>query len=285
MVSVDRQQHALEVLKCINKAITNLRLYPEQSVQVSNTVEKAYSELKVFLRLYGTLNFGFHKGVPTLDGVIFERKGREQLDDLSLVDFLDKAGLTGMTLAQGLDRKRFKQVLSFFTTHHEQIQKSGGIAAFVKDTGLGAVFLEDSDSDVVQEQIVTHSFSDYLQQIMVLGVRQDQFRSLLRQGEEKPQNEDIQHEFMLLAGLAAEGLIVLLGGYSRGWTVLAGVACYDLLFKACSLGISWIFVREQPELLWISAVFVAIGYLGALLGLPAGSRFVKELRHAGIVHE
>ena len=194
MVSVDRQQHALEVLKCINKAITNLRLYPEQSVQVSNTVEKAYSELKVFLRLYGTLNFGFHKGVPSLDGVIFERKRREQLDDLALVDFLDKVGLTGMTLAQGLDRKRFKQVLSLFTTHHEQIQKSGGIAAFVKDTGLGAVFLEDSDSDVVQEQIATHSFSDYLQQIMALGVRQAQFSSLLRQGEERPQSEDIRHE-------------------------------------------------------------------------------------------
>lgn len=90
---------------------------------------------------------------------------------------------------------------------------------------------------------------------------------------------------MLLAGLAAEGLIMLLGGYARGWTVLAGVACYDLVFKASSLGISWFFVREQPDLLWISAVFVSIGYVGALLGLPAGSRFVKELRHAGIVHE
>ncbi|MBU0664859.1 MAG: cyclic nucleotide-binding domain-containing protein [Proteobacteria bacterium] len=194
MASVDRQQHALEVLKFINKAITNIRLYPEQSVQVSNTVEKAYSELKTFLRLYGTLNFGLHKGVPTLDGVIFERKGREQLDDLSLVDFLDKAGLRGMTLAQGLDRKRFKQVLSFFTTHHEQIQKSGGIAAFVKDTGLGAVFLEDSDNDVAQEQIVTLSFSDYLQQIMANGVRQDQLLSLLRHGEERPQSEEIRKE-------------------------------------------------------------------------------------------
>lgn len=89
---------------------------------------------------------------------------------------------------------------------------------------------------------------------------------------------------MILAGLAAEGLILALGGYGRGWAVLAGVACYDLLFKISSLGISWIFVREQPELLWMSAVFVLIGYCGAIAGLPVGSRFVKELRHAGIVH-
>ncbi len=90
---------------------------------------------------------------------------------------------------------------------------------------------------------------------------------------------------MLVAGLVAEGLILLLGGYSRNWALLAGVACYDLVFKSLSLGIAWIFIREQPALLWLSALFVLIGYSGALLGLPLGMRFIKELRHAGIVHE
>lgn len=90
---------------------------------------------------------------------------------------------------------------------------------------------------------------------------------------------------MILAGLMAEGVILLFGGYGRGWAVLAGVACYDLLFKVSSLGISWIFVREQPELLLMSAIFVLMGYGGAILGLPVGWRFVRELRHAGIVHE
>lgn len=89
---------------------------------------------------------------------------------------------------------------------------------------------------------------------------------------------------MVLSGLIAEALIVGLGGYERGWTVLVGVACYDLLFKLSALGISWIFVREQPGMLWMSAVFVVIGYVGAIAGLPIGSRFVRELRHAGIVH-
>lgn len=90
---------------------------------------------------------------------------------------------------------------------------------------------------------------------------------------------------MLVAGLAAEGILLLLGGYRRGWTILVAVACYDLLFKLSSLGVSWFFIREQPALLWMSVIFVLIGYSGAILGLPLGSRFVKELRHAGIVHE
>ena len=76
--------------------------------------------------------------------------------------------------------------------------------------------------------------------------------------------------------------IFVLGGYGRAWAVMLGVACFDLVSKGLSLGISWFFVREQPQLLWMTGLFVVIGYAGALLGLPVGSRFVRELRHAGI---
>jgi energy-coupling factor transport system substrate-specific component len=88
---------------------------------------------------------------------------------------------------------------------------------------------------------------------------------------------------MLAAALLAEGVILALGGYGRTRNIILGVALYDLVFKTGSLGVSWLFVREQPQLLWITAVMVAIGYLGAVAGLFAGLRFVKELRHAGIV--
>ena len=88
---------------------------------------------------------------------------------------------------------------------------------------------------------------------------------------------------MLVAGICAEGLIVALGGYKKTVNLMLGVALYDLLFKAGSVGISWFFVREQPQVLWFTTVMVAIGYSGALAGLFVGVKFVKELRHAGIV--
>jgi energy-coupling factor transport system substrate-specific component len=88
---------------------------------------------------------------------------------------------------------------------------------------------------------------------------------------------------MLVAGLIAEGCIVALGGYDKALNLMVGVAVYDLVFKATALGISWIFVREQPQMLWMATVVVVIGYSGALMGLFVGARFVKELRHAGIV--
>ncbi len=88
---------------------------------------------------------------------------------------------------------------------------------------------------------------------------------------------------MLLAGLCAESAIVTLGGYGKTAGLLFGVALYDLLYKVGALGLSWLFVREQPQLMWLMTGMVAVGYMGSLAGLPVGMRFVRELRHAGIV--
>ncbi len=88
---------------------------------------------------------------------------------------------------------------------------------------------------------------------------------------------------MLLGGLCAEGLILLFGGHKKTLGLMIGVAAYDIVYKVGSLGLSWLFIREQPQVIWITAVMVVIGYSGALIGLFTGARFVKELRHAGIV--
>ena len=195
IASIERQQHALEVLKCINKAITNLRLYPEQSAQVINAGEKAYTELKIFLRLYQNLRFGLHKGVPTLNGTIFEKKEREQLDALALVDALGKAGLQMMTLTPVMDRRRFKQVLSFFTANPEQIYKAGGGVAFVKNAGLQSIFLEEEGRSEGPHQVVVHNFADLLQQIVDSGVRRDDISLFLLPREGKsPQNNKLQRD-------------------------------------------------------------------------------------------
>jgi energy-coupling factor transport system substrate-specific component len=88
---------------------------------------------------------------------------------------------------------------------------------------------------------------------------------------------------MLLAGFLAEGVIVATGGYAKPLALMLGVAVYDLGYKAGALGLSWLFMREQPQLMWLMSFMVIIGYAGALAGLFVGAKFVKELRHAGIV--
>ncbi len=90
----------------------------------------------------------------------------------------------------------------------------------------------------------------------------------------------------LLAALVSDAIIALFGGYRRIGAVLAGVALYDLLGRAISLGYSILFARENMALVMMGAATVTLGYLGCLvLGLPCGAKFVKELRHVGIIRE
>ena len=90
---------------------------------------------------------------------------------------------------------------------------------------------------------------------------------------------------MLLAALIAETAAALTGGLSRPWGPLVAVAVFDLLFRICSLGVSWLVMRENPAMLVAAVPIVGVGYVGALMGHFTGVKAVRELRHAGIVRQ
>ena len=90
----------------------------------------------------------------------------------------------------------------------------------------------------------------------------------------------------LIAALVSDALIAACGGYRRMAAVLMGVAFYDLIGRAISLGYSFLHARENMAMVMVAGVFIVLGYLGCLvIGLPCGAKFVKELRHAGIIRE
>ena len=90
----------------------------------------------------------------------------------------------------------------------------------------------------------------------------------------------------LIAAFLCDCVIALLGGYRSIIAVLLGVAAFDFLGRAMSLGYSFLMSRENMGLVMMAAATVTLGYLGCLLvGLPFGAKFVKELRHAGIIRE
>jgi CRP-like cAMP-binding protein len=216
MASVDRQQHALDVLKSLNKAITNIRLYPEQSAQAVNAVEQAYTELKGYLRLYNVLRFGLVEGVPTLDDVLFEKKGREQLNALSLIDFLNKAGFKVLILSRSVDRKGLKKILSFFSTTPEQMNKAGGSAEFARKAGLGAIFLEDdAQGNTVREQQADRlDFAACLKKMMASGVMREDMLFFLRPGTGRHDGEKVRR--------------LLLIDLDKGAHLLTAVICFSL---------------------------------------------------------
>ena len=94
---------------------------------------------------------------------------------------------------------------------------------------------------------------------------------------------------MLISMLLLGGSVTLLpamllaAGCAEAAMPVLGVAVYDLTSKVFSLGVSWLFMRESPALLYVIVPIVVIGYVGSLCGLFSGVRAVRELRHAGIV--
>lgn len=85
------------------------------------------------------------------------------------------------------------------------------------------------------------------------------------------------------AALLGEGAMRLAGGPKSRFGVFAGVGVSNFAAKVLSLGVSFLFARETPALVWMVVPFVAIGYIGSFAGLFTGARGVKELRHAGII--
>lgn len=87
----------------------------------------------------------------------------------------------------------------------------------------------------------------------------------------------------IVGALFAEAAVFLTGGFKRVWSPYVGVAVYDLASKTFSIGVSYIVMRETPELMISVIPIVLLGYLGSLFGLYTGSCTIKELRHAGFV--
>lgn len=90
---------------------------------------------------------------------------------------------------------------------------------------------------------------------------------------------------MFAGALAAEAAMWPDRHGAGAGNAVIGAAVFDVVSKALSLGVSWLFMRENPALMVMVVPFVAIGYLGSVGGLFSGVKAVKELRHAGIIRE
>ncbi|MEN8199123.1 MAG: cyclic nucleotide-binding domain-containing protein [Thermodesulfobacteriota bacterium] len=142
MANDDRQRDSLETLKLINAASTALRLYPEESAQVTSAIENAYRSTKSFLRQHDLLRFSLRDGEFLLNGEAVHSQTREYLQMLSFNEQLRRMELGELVVTKGFDRKVFQNILSVFRATPEQVEKGGGSRKFVEELGLGKVFPE-----------------------------------------------------------------------------------------------------------------------------------------------
>lgn len=87
----------------------------------------------------------------------------------------------------------------------------------------------------------------------------------------------------IVTAFIGEGFILALGGYKKTGSIVIGLILTELISKAAALGVSWLAMREQPGMLVMAAIFIAIGSVGCFIGAWTGVRFMKELCHAGLI--
>lgn len=88
---------------------------------------------------------------------------------------------------------------------------------------------------------------------------------------------------MFMASFIGEFFILLFGGVKNKYAPIIGVAAFDLSYRVLSMFLAYMVMRETPEIVYAVIPIIAIGYLGAVIGLYTGIKAVKELRYAGIV--
>jgi energy-coupling factor transport system substrate-specific component len=91
---------------------------------------------------------------------------------------------------------------------------------------------------------------------------------------------------LIAATLATEMLILGLGGLKkRPWLAAPAVALSELAMRLVNLFFSYLGAREQPGLVIMVLIISAFSYIGILLGLAAGLKMARELRHAGLIQD
>ena len=140
MTDAISQNDALEALKAFNTAVTTKRLYPADAPQIPVSVEKAYLAVKHYLRLNGDLVFSIENNDCMLCGMPIQKQTLGKFNGSEVFQHLKLLGLPYTVIPPGIDRKTFRQILTFFITPPQKIRKEGGGMSYAVQLGLSDVF-------------------------------------------------------------------------------------------------------------------------------------------------
>ena len=147
------QSKSVEALKVFNNAIVTSRLYPPETPQVANAVERGYKGIKLFLRERGKLFFSFRDNAPSICGVPLDQETLDSFPNLIVFRQLKMMGLPKLQIGQEMDRFAFGQLLAVFIATPEKIKNKGGGLPFITSLGLTDYFPEsDEDEQTAPEE-------------------------------------------------------------------------------------------------------------------------------------
>ncbi|KJR98416.1 MAG: hypothetical protein VR65_20540 [Desulfobulbaceae bacterium BRH_c16a] len=155
MIQIVLPSKSVDALKVLNNAIVTSRLYPPETPQVANAVERGYKGVKLFLREQGALWFSFKEDSPCICGVLLDQEVLDSFPNLVVFRQLRMLGMPKLLLGPEMDRFAFGQLLSVFIASPEKIKREGGGLSFITSLGLSGYFPESAE-DGQQENVGSH---------------------------------------------------------------------------------------------------------------------------------
>ncbi|WP_163338336.1 cyclic nucleotide-binding domain-containing protein [Desulfopila sp. IMCC35008] len=209
MIEASHQQELFDTLKAVNNASVSIRLYPANSPQITNAIERGYKQLKQFLRNRGTFFLAIGREGPEIGGMNIPEETLKSFANLTMYRQLELLGQNCLAIGSGIDRTTFRKILDLFAAKVDRIKEEGGGARFIARLGLGKYFPDD------------------VEQVGVAGSGGER-PALAQQGKEHAR---IPAEYLnVLLGIGSDSDVIsrvgqLMFSVEKGSSMLAGAVC------------------------------------------------------------
>ena len=152
MTEADKLQVAHDVLKSFNSAVTTTKLYPSSSPQVTAAEENGFKQISAFVERYKVISFCLNEDEPTICGFPVNQKSLGKVTGHEVYQQLRLLEMNHLVLDKRLDRNLYRQLLVFFISSPQLINREGGGRSFAANLGLLDFFPLDYEMDVPEVQ-------------------------------------------------------------------------------------------------------------------------------------
>lgn len=142
MIEASHHQEIIDTLKAVNNASVSIRLYPPNSPQITNGIERGYKQLKQYLRSHGAFSLALGEDGKQLGGAMMPDDALKSFSNLIMYRQLELLERSCLVIPPGIDRAAFNKLLELFSAKVDRIKDEGGGKSYISKLGLGRFFPE-----------------------------------------------------------------------------------------------------------------------------------------------
>lgn len=136
MADSDIRQKALDALVIFNTAIKNVRLYPQASATIINTIERLHQAFQEIFALENPVIFAESEKTILICGNPLNQKDQEKIQVAALLNILLGFGLKSISFEKGLEKAELAAFTEILSRKPDLIESEGGLAKILVENNI-----------------------------------------------------------------------------------------------------------------------------------------------------